>query len=117
MSDRGMMKWLPYKSLNEQGDFLSKMLKDKAKKPKPLISNDLAEDINRALLAYKGGPSELTYYEEGEIKKDDSGLRRVDLLYKRVYLNDGLVIDLTDVLDFRIEEDLFGEGDEALPTD
>ena len=32
MSDRGMMKWLAYKSLDQQADYLAKMAYERGKK-------------------------------------------------------------------------------------
>jgi hypothetical protein len=38
MKDRGMMKWLPYKSLDQQSDYLAKMAYERGKKaPAPTL--------------------------------------------------------------------------------
>ena len=50
MNDRGMKKWAPYKSLNEQETFLNQMREKRSRIEKPIISQDLAEQINYLLL-------------------------------------------------------------------
>ena len=54
MSERGMKKWAPYKSLNEQEHYLNKLHKDNEKVEKPKISSDAAEEINEILVNYHG---------------------------------------------------------------
>ena len=54
MSDRGIKKWAPYKSLPEQ-DFTLKGHKEKEEKiEKPTISSEFAEEINNILVNYHG---------------------------------------------------------------
>lgn len=66
-SRRGMIKWAPYKSLVEQEDFLRIALREKRKVPKPQISTDKAEEINRLLSSYIGNEVIVTFYEDGFI--------------------------------------------------
>ena len=40
MSDRGMMKWAPYRSLVEQSEFLEQMRYQKNKKDRPTLTED-----------------------------------------------------------------------------
>ena len=54
MSDRGMVKWMPYQSLVEQTSFLARMRYEKNKKPRPHISSDRAREINEILVTYEG---------------------------------------------------------------
>ena len=46
MSERGMKKWAPYKSLNEQQGYLDKLHEKQEKTERPRISSDEAENIN-----------------------------------------------------------------------
>ena len=50
MSERGMKKWAPYKSLNEQEDYLKKLHKKQEKVERPSISSDEADNINEILV-------------------------------------------------------------------
>ena len=52
MSERGMKKWAPYKSLNEQDKYLKKVSDNNKKISKPQISSDEAEEINEILVNY-----------------------------------------------------------------
>ena len=54
MSDRGMKKWAPYKSLNEQWDVLDNLSASEQKVERPTISNEVAEEINDKLVNYNG---------------------------------------------------------------
>ena len=49
MAERGMKKFLPFSSLTEQANFINEMVYEKNKIPKPQISNEQAEKINRIL--------------------------------------------------------------------
>ena len=53
MSDRGMKKWAPYKSLNEQWDTLDALHEREERVERPTISNEVAEEINEKLVNYK----------------------------------------------------------------
>ena len=65
MSDRGMVKWMPYKSLVEQTSFLARMRYEKNKKPRPHISSDRAREINEILVTYEGEEVAARYYHDG----------------------------------------------------
>ena len=56
-NERGMKKYLPFSSLIEQSDELGKMLYEKHKISKPLISSENAIKIDRILRTYN--PNEL----------------------------------------------------------
>ena len=110
MKDRGMMKWLPYQSLTEQGDFLLHMKRSIARVEKPLHANEEAERIDRKLREYHGQPVTLTIYEEGEIKEWQGTIQRIDPDRGIFYL-DGLISSLANIVTFEDDEldyDLFG---------
>jgi hypothetical protein len=44
MSERGMKKWAPYKSLPEQEKYLRKLKEDQEKVSRPVMSSDEAEE-------------------------------------------------------------------------
>ena len=64
-SQRGMVKWAPYKSLIEQAPILARMRYEKNKKPRPWISQDRAAEINEVLVAYHQEEVDANYYEDG----------------------------------------------------
>lgn len=118
MKDRGMMKWLPYKSLNEQGDFLNAMLYKKKLVEKPILSSEAAEELNRRLLSYKGGKADYSYYEDGIIYEVEGETVKLNFDYKTLLTEKGDYVPLADLLSFEEEgTSLFGDGDEGLPAD
>ena len=68
MNDRGMKKWAPYKSLNEQETFLNQMREKRSRIEKPIISQDLAEQINYILLNHNNKELLFTFYKNGDWK-------------------------------------------------
>ena len=52
MRERGMLKWAPYKSLEQQADYLARMEYERNKIPCPQISSDKAEEINEIVSNY-----------------------------------------------------------------
>ena len=49
-----MKKWAPYKSLNEQEDYLKKLHNKQEKVERPSLSSDEADNINEILVNYHG---------------------------------------------------------------
>jgi hypothetical protein len=65
MSDRGMKKWAPYASLIEQKGTISTMKNKRGQFKKPLLSQDMANDINAVLLIAKNKDVIVDYFFEG----------------------------------------------------
>ena len=83
-SNRGMIKWAPFKSLNEQSQYLQKMRKDKARIEMPILLEDEQEEINRVLQGYKGGEIHAKYYRNGEILQIQGVIQYLDIFAKRL---------------------------------
>lgn len=88
MSERGMMKWISYKSLSEQERYLNEMLSKKQMIDKPKISDDKAEEINDILCSYSGEEVALLFYSSGRIKESRGTIKIIDGIYKFVEMND-----------------------------
>jgi hypothetical protein len=73
MSDRGMKKWAPYSSLIEQKGTISKMKNHREQFKKPLLSQEMANEINACLLQAKDQQVIVDYFFEGH-KQQLSGL-------------------------------------------
>lgn len=89
MSDRGMMKWAPYKSLVEQSEFLEQMRYAKSKKSKPVISEDRAEEINQVLTNYHGEIVTITYYADGYTYRIKTKIKKIDIENQLLVLPQG----------------------------
>ena len=85
--NRGMKKWAPYKSLNEQADFIKKMYYDKHKIERPKISNEVAEEINNILTNYNNEILQITYYDDGYVYTIENSIYKIDIINKRIYLD------------------------------
>ena len=98
MSDRGMKKWAPYKSLNEQWSTLDKAREDEKLVEKPKISNEEAEEINDILVNYHGQELEFTYYKRGRLIREKGVIKKIDTFEKKIVLDNRTIIYLKDLV-------------------
>lgn len=98
MSDRGMKKWAPYKTLEDQWSTLDNLYKSEEKVEKPLISNEVAEEINDKLVNYQGQEYEFYYYKNGRILKEKSTIKKIDAFNRNLLLTNGIKISLRDLI-------------------
>lgn len=100
MSDRGMVKWMPYQSLVEQSSFLTRMRYEKNKRPRPHISSDRAREINEILVTYEGEEVAARYYHDGYLYDLIGTITKIDALYRRLWIN-GILIPFPDLIDLQ----------------
>lgn len=86
MSGRGMKKWAPFASLNEQVDYVNSTIKKKNEIAKPLISSEEAEIINSVLVNYHDEERTITYFEFGKIIVVNSKISKIDVIEKNIVL-------------------------------
>lgn len=96
--NRGMKKWAPYKSLNEQADFINKMYYEKHKVEKPKISSDQADDINEILVNYQGQLLTITYFDDGYVYDIKSTIYKIDIINRRIYIDRTSYIGLENLI-------------------
>lgn len=82
MKDRGMAKWMPYKSLSHQAEFLAAMSHERGKREKPLLSSEAAEAINDVLTHYGGEKVRVRYFEEGYLQECEGTLQEINSEFK-----------------------------------
>ena len=99
MSERGMKKWAPYKSLATQYDKLHEMREKKNKVEKPLISSDKAEEINEILTNYNDELLTFTIYENGKIVTVMDKIASIDALNKKIIVSNKKYILFKNILD------------------
>ena len=99
MSDRGMKKWVPYKSLIEQEVFINKMRVNKSKIEKPILFEEEMEKINYYLTHTRCKPLILSFYEDGIIYKTETKIKTIDLSTKTIVFENNLKINLYDLVD------------------
>lgn len=88
MSERGMKKWAPYKSLPEQEKYLRKLKEDQEKVSRPVMSSDEAEEINEILVNYSGEEIIITYWRNEKINTISSVFKKIDVDNKKIVLPD-----------------------------
>lgn len=98
MSDRGMKKWAPYKSLNEQWAKMDELKEKETHQEKPKISNEEAEEINDILVNYHGQELEFTYYKKGKLLKEKGVIKKIDTLDRKIVLDNRIIIYLKDLI-------------------
>ncbi len=98
MSDRGMKKWAPYKSLVEQTPSLEGTYKDNRKIERPKISQDVAEEINEILVNYHNQDLKIRFFKRGHIYEVISSLKKIDVLNKKIVTSDDVTINFVDLL-------------------
>lgn len=86
--DRGIIKWAPFNSLINGKCLINSLTFEKAKITKPIISEEeqkiLEEKIIESL--YCQNPIIITYYQAGFLLKTKSKVKKIDSVYKTIYL-------------------------------
>ena len=83
---RGMIKWLPFKSLVGQEKYIEELKDEKRKVEKPILSEDQKEEINEVLVSlFKNDPVRITYFSKGRIISKEEEFIKCDLNIKKIY--------------------------------
>ena len=98
MSERGMKKWAPYKSLIEQEKYLKKTHQNNEIITRPTISSDEAEEINEILVNYHGEKLEISYWRNDKINTVSSILTKIDPTNKKIVLPERKTIYFSELI-------------------
>ena len=98
MSERGMKKWAPYKSLVEQEKYLKKAHEDNNKQVRPVMSSDEAEEINEILVNYQGEELVITYWRNEKINEVVTTIKKIDPVNKKIVLPDRKTINFSELI-------------------
>ena len=98
MSERGMKKWAPYKSLIEQEKYLKKASVDNEKQVRPQISSDEAEIINEILVNYHGEELLVSYWRNEKINTISTVLAKIDAENKKIVLPNTRTIYFSELI-------------------
>ena len=102
MSDRGMKKWAPYKSLNKQYEDIHRLREERHRVEKPLISSDEAEIINNILIHYNNESLIIKYYRDGKILIYEGMLTFVDAFNRLVKTENHKIINFKELISISI---------------
>ena len=98
MSERGMKKWAPYKSLIEQEKYLKKVHDDNNKKEKPQLSSEVAELINEIFVNYAGEELVVSYWRNNKTNTISTILMKIDPINKKIVLPDRKTILFSELI-------------------
>ena len=102
--DRGMIKWMPFNSVINTKEVLSSILKEKARKRKPIISDDEIKQLEKSIIDafYMQTTISITYYKGGYTYKYTGKIKKIDSINKLIYLNNLKLLfnQIIDVKDF-----------------
>lgn len=93
-----MKKWLPFASLVEQQEYVEKMLYEKYKTPRPLVSVEQARKIDYILKAYPDSILNFKLYIDGYIYNYQGKILKIDKRKKLVYF-DEFFLPINDIID------------------
>ncbi|MCU5181580.1 YolD-like family protein [Bacillus toyonensis] len=87
---RGMVKWTPFASMPEQFAGIREILNDLIKVPKPIVSEDMQEQIERSLIHSMQTHEEIlvSYYRDGSIHDMYINVQHIEPMLKTVYCTD-----------------------------
>ncbi|QVK21315.1 YolD-like family protein [Mycoplasmatota bacterium] len=99
MSDRGMMKWNSFNALLAHGSNVQKMMLERKKLPKPILSVDQLEELNDLLtLAYLDKfEIVIYYYKSGYIFDHEGVIKKIDQYTKEIIF-EGFRVKVLDVI-------------------
>ena len=101
MSERGMKKWAPYKSLIEQEKYLKKAHQENNKQVRPTISSDEAEEINEILVNYHGEELEISFWRNEKINTVSTILVKIDPANKKIILPERRTILFSELINIK----------------
>lgn len=104
MSDRGMKKWAPYRSLIEHMPALEKMEREKHKQEKPTLSEDEIERINEVLSTYNGEILLISFFRNNVINQEESMIKKIDINERKLVLSNRRVIKFEEIVSLEIKD-------------
>jgi hypothetical protein len=99
---RGMIKWQPFASMPEQFAGIKEILNDLNKTPKPIVTADMQEQIERSLIHSMQSKEEISisFYRDGMIQDMYINVLHIEPMLKTVYCTDAFGLNT----EFRFDE-------------
>lgn len=103
MNDRGIIKWMPFQSLPQE-EVLKKILKEKERVSKPILSKEQQEELEKYLIEafYEQIPITLTIYKGGFIKKITSRVIQLNSSDDTILLEQQQKISFYQILEIEL---------------
>ncbi|WP_242220305.1 YolD-like family protein [Bacillus cereus group sp. BfR-BA-01380] len=95
--DRGMVKWNPFSAIPEQFTGIRKIIEEKTKVPRPVLTKNVKEKIENKLLCSFLSEEEIliTYYEDGHLLTSYITVISIDPLNNSVICTDAFYNKIT----------------------
>ncbi|PFS80175.1 3-oxoacyl-ACP synthase [Bacillus cereus] len=102
LKGRGMIKWRPFASLPEQFIGINEMLNDLNKVPKPIVTEDMQEQLQIGLVQSLQNKKEvlISYYRDGLIHDMYINVLHIEPMTRTVYCTDAFGLET----EFKFEE-------------
>ncbi|MED0876544.1 YolD-like family protein [Bacillus mobilis] len=99
---RGMVKWQPFASMPEQYEVIREMISDLNKVPKPIVSEDMKEQLQIGLVHSLQNKEEIliSYYRDGMVHDMYINVLHIEPMLKTVYCTDAFGLET----EFKFEE-------------
>lgn len=99
--DRGIIKWHPFDALNGFSDEIKKLKYERGKTEIPLLLEDKFEELDLTLKeAFKFNLEiEIKYFVDGYIKNIFGQIKEIDVLNKKIILNNNFEVMLQVITD------------------
>lgn len=90
--DRGMIKWMPFNSLMNGKTIVNNLINEKSKVKMPILSEDEIKEIEKNIINayYTQDKVLITYYKNGYLLKIKSHIKKIDYVYKIIYLENNI---------------------------
>ncbi|MCC1486766.1 YolD-like family protein [Bacillus tropicus] len=102
LKGRGMVKWQAFKSLPEQYEIIGQMIEEQYKVPKPFLTDDTKERIERGLNESWQNAKEIlvSYYRNGYIHEQYITVTNIDVQSKTIVCTDAFQLNMK----FKVED-------------
>lgn len=103
--DRGIIKWAPFNSLINGKYIVNSLLIEKNKVIKPIISEEEQKILEEKIIEayYCQNVVIITYYKEGFLNKTKTKIKKIDSIYKTIYLTNNLKLLFKQILNITNE--------------
>ena len=98
--DRGIIKWQPFNSVTPSKEIINKLIKEKQKINKPVLSEEQLVCLQSSLLESYNNEikSLIEYYKNGVILKDIAKIKILDLSHNRIILDNNKIIFFNQII-------------------
>ncbi len=99
--DRGIIKWQPFESLTPTKQIIKSILLEKSKVTKPILSDEEIKCLEDKIIEayYSSININIHYYTNGYIKVTKGKIKKIDQIYKMIYLDNNLKLLFNQILD------------------